>query len=262
MKRKYGIIVLLAALFLAMFAVSAQAECAHTTTVLKKVRAATCCVAGRYDRVCKDCGKVIKTNAYSPAATGKHAGIKAVLVKAPNCTTNGSVSIRCTTTNKQIGTGVVKAYGHSTTSKVLRAPTCTLTGSVQVSCTRCSFKTTCTINKLGHSMTGGCSMVSSTCTKKGYQVTHCSRCSYYTKAYFPLAEHKLCVASSTSTCTTNGKKIESCANCDYYKVLEVYPLADHKWAVSSNYASGAKYSYWSRDCQVCGLHEEGKTAMK
>ena len=144
-------------------------------------------------------------------------------------------------------------YGHELEHHPAQAATCTKEGWQEYdSCTKCDYTTKVTIPKLGHLFEHHAGQAA-TCTEDGWtEYDACGRCAYTTREPISAPGHVLKQhAAKPATCTEIGwNAYETCENCAY-TTFKLIPANGHSFSKQTVEPTCTKDGYTLYTCADC-----------
>ncbi len=254
----------------------------------------TCVKDGKKIRVCKRCG--VSETIGDVVAPGHNYKPQYDTLKAPTCSTTGSMDYKCTVCGDVVSV-MIKAYGHQYTVEVTaKAPTCEADGygsatdiadgtkfHICKDCGKVAEGDNKLVPALGHpnaqceKLVAEGSYKAATCTEDGYQWYHCNLCNKDIQVTIKAAHTKdpSTVKVTPATCDTDAVETYTCVICgktDCTEVIENSSLQHHynsRNGLSSivekfTAPTCTEYGFYWHGCTQCGLvlaPENGKVTM-
>ena len=163
------------------------------------------------------------------------------------CTTDGSVTTRCTICGEET-VEVIPALGHKNETVTVEA-TCTKDGSVTTKCTVCGEETVEVIPATGHDYK--CVETGATCGQDGSKVFTCGNCAdTYTEVIPATGAHAYSSVTVNATCTEAGSVTYTCKTCGHSYVEAIAALG-HSYESATIAPTCTDKGYTTYTCATC-----------
>ena len=164
------------------------------------------------------------------------------------CTTDGSVTTRCTICGEET-VEVLPAVGHKHETVTVDA-TCTENGSVTTRCTVCGEEAVEVIEAKGHAY--DCVVTEATCGAEGSKVYTCTVCDdVYTETIPATGIHTYESVTVDATCTEAGSITHTCTVCGH-SYVEVIAAVGHAYSNVVTAPTCTEDGFTTYTCGTCG----------
>lgn len=165
----------------------------------------------------------------NPGSGGKHTWSAWNVTSKPTCIAQGTQERTCTCGAKETDSVPALGHDFSGQGTVSKAPECTTPGEMSIKCSRCDATTTRSIDALGHKWENDGAGTPATCGQNGSQPQRCSVCGLtQTLTLQATGKHTWDAGyvSKEPTCVLTGVRTHTCTGCKTTKT-ESIPAKGH-----------------------------------